>query len=432
MRLIYSKLQHFLTILNVAWLLASRQILRSSKWATGLIIFIMVLTFLNMVVVSGLLVGLISGSYKQFKENYSGDVIITTISGTSYIENSQKLINYINSDNSVSNYSARYSAPATVQASLSENPKSKEKPNTGSGAVVGIDPVREEALTNFSQFIIEGENLDSKTDGSILIGSNLIKKYSSFADIDIPGLELLKDVEIGTRVKLTVGTGPSAVSKEFFVKGILKSKVDQISQRMFILDSEFRRLLPTNQWEVQEIAISTKTPEQAKNLVESLTNYSEGKWGKIQSSQDAIPSFLRDIETTFAILGNALSSIALVVASITIFIVIFINAITRRKFIGIMKGIGVEPLAIKLAYVIQGLFYGILGSCMGLVITFGLLKPYFDSNPIDFPFSDGILVATPTGAAIRVIILLSVTVLAGYIPAALIVRKNTLDSILGR
>lgn len=432
MKSLFHRFKHLLTVIRISWILASRQILRSNKWATSLIVFIMVLTFLNMVVVSGLLVGLISGSYKQFKENYSGDVIVTTISGTQYIENSQKLINYIQADQRVESYSARYQAPATVKASLDENPKNKEKPNTGSGAVVGIDPQKEETVTNFSKFIIEGQNLDANAADSILIGSNLIKKYSSFADVDIPGLELLKDVDIGTRVRLTVGAGPNAVSKDFFVRGILKSKVDQISQRMFILDSQFRRLLPTNQWEVQEIAINTKDPNSAAGLVESLKNYSKDEWGKIQLSADAIPSFLRDIEQTFAILGNALSSIALVVASITIFIVVFINAITRRKFIGIMKAIGIEPLAIKIAYVLQGLFYGIIGSIIGLIITFGFLKPYFASNPINFPFSDGILVATTEGALIRVIILLIVTIIAGYVPATLIVRKNTLDSILGR
>jgi ABC-type antimicrobial peptide transport system permease subunit len=153
---------------------------------------------------------------------------------------------------------------------------------------------------------------------------------------------------------------------------------------------------------------------------------------RIQTSGEAIPSFLRDIETTMGVLGNALSSIALVVASITVFIVIFINAVTKRKFIGIMKGIGVSPLAIEFSYIFQAFFYGLAGSGIGLALTFGLLKPYFGAHPINFPFSDGILVATPEGAGIRVAILLVVVLIAGYIPAKLIVRKNTLDAILGR
>jgi ABC-type lipoprotein release transport system permease subunit len=191
-------------------------------------------------------------------------------------------------------------------------------------------------------------------------------------------------------------------------------------------------MLPTRKDEVGEIAVKTTDPVYAPALAAEVTRYMRGYAARIQTADEAIPSFLRDIETTFGILGNALSSIALVVASITIFIVIFINAVTRRKFIGIMKGIGISPVAVKFAYVFQALFYGVAGSLIGLFLTFGFLRPFFDAHPINFPFSDGILVVTASGAAIRVLILLVVTLLAGYIPASIIVRRNTLDAILGR
>jgi ABC-type antimicrobial peptide transport system permease subunit len=53
-------------------------------------------------------------------------------------------------------------------------------------------------------------------------------------------------------------------------------------------------------------------------------------------------------------------------------------------------------------------------------------------HPINFPFSDGILVAEPVGTLVRMLVLLVITLIAGFIPARMIVRKNTLDSILGR
>jgi putative ABC transport system permease protein len=135
---------------------------------------------------------------------------------------------------------------------------------------------------------------------------------------------------------------------------------------------------------------------------------------------------------TFNILGNAFSSIGLIVSSITIFIVIFINAITRRKFIGILKGIGIHGGAIEASYVFQSIFYAIIGSSMGLLLVYGFLVPYFAQNPINFPFSDGILVAPLDGTMLRILLLVVSTVIAGYIPAWMIIRKNTLDSILGR
>jgi ABC-type antimicrobial peptide transport system permease subunit len=97
-----------------------------------------------------------------------------------------------------------------------------------------------------------------------------------------------------------------------------------------------------------------------------------------------------------------------------------------------MKGLGIPATTIEYSYIIQSLFYATVGIIIGLIILYGFLKPYFDIHPIDFPFSDGILYAPISVVAIRSIILLVVTVFAGYIPARMITKENTLDAILGR
>lgn len=419
--------------LRVGWFLALRQVRHAGRWTTGLIVFIMVLTFLNLVVVSGLLVGLIAGSFQQFRESYSGDVIITSASGRDYIEKSPELVSFLEHHPQVRAISPRQEASAQVLGTLDDLPKKNERANRIGIRLTGVDFEREEEVTRFSRFIMSGENLAPDEEGYVLIGANMIKKYSAFADANIPGLDLLEDVDVGSRVRVTISRKDgTAASKEVLIRGIVKSKVDEISTRMFIHDHELRRLLAVNQEQVQEIAISLYNPAYDKKFVEEVETFMGGASARVQTSLDAVPSFLREVQTTFSILGNALSSIALVVASITIFIVIFINAVTKRKFIGIMKGIGISPQAIQFSYIFQALFYGLAGSAIGLILTFGFLKPYFGAHPIDFPFSDGILVATAGGAGVRVAILLFVTLLAGYIPAKLIVRKNTLDAILGR
>ena len=415
----------------MGWFLAIRQIQRANKGTTALIVSIMVLTFLNLVVVSGLLVGLLAGSFQQFREGYSGEVIITAEDGRDYIENSQALISYLNNHPKVVAISPRYAKTVQVLGTLTDLPAKNERPNQIGLRLTGIDPAKEEVLTRFSRFLMAGENLDTNQEGYALIGSNMIKKYSNFADANIPGLSLLDDVDVGSRVRISFSSGEEIIKKDFIIKGVVKSKVDEISTRMFILDRELKRLIPVNKEQVQEIAVKSDY-KYAPILVAEIKSFMGNNAARIQTSDEAIPSFLRDVETTFRILGNALSSIALVVASITIFIVIFINAVTKRKFIGIMKGIGISPLAIQISYVLQAIFYGVFGSAVGLLLTFGLLKPYFNKHPIDFPFSDGILVATWAGSLTRVGILLLVTLIAGYLPAKLIIRKNTLDSILGR
>ena len=97
-----------------------------------------------------------------------------------------------------------------------------------------------------------------------------------------------------------------------------------------------------------------------------------------------------------------------------------------------MKGIGINSVAIEVSYILQALFYALTGMIIGTVIVFGLLKPYLAAHPINFPFSDGILVATIAGTLLRAGVLFIATMIAGYIPAKIVVRQNTLDAILGR
>ena len=117
---------------------------------------------------------------------------------------------------------------------------------------------------------------------------------------------------------------------------------------------------------------------------------------------------------------------------IFLFIIIFINALSRRRHIGILKGIGIEREVIEIAYVAQAAFYALTGSFLGAFLTYGVLVPYFDKNPIQFPFSDGILSADPEQTFYKFCILFVITLIAGFVPAWMIAKQNTLNAILGR
>ncbi len=424
--------------------MALRQVKRSTKSTTGLIIFVMVLTFLNLVVVRGILVGLIQGSTDVYVKYYSGEIIISTLPKKSYIENSPSIVSIARNLPWTESLSARYIESGTVEAHYKERINFKDDPNSAGGLVVGIDPRDESLTTNIASKVVEGAFLTESDTDAIVIGANLLKKYLA---IDAPGLNLLEDVEIGDKVRVKVGGGADIVQtvmgasdsgsaksgnvKEFTVKGIIKSKTD-IDQRIFMLDKSLRPLIGRGDYNVDEIAIKLKPASDMQVVKKALLAAGVGETARVQTWEESLPKFLLDIQNTFALLGNVMGSISLVVASITIFIVIFINAITRRKFIGILKGIGVHSKAIEISYIFQSIFYASLGIAVGLLLLYGLMVPYIGSHPINFPFSDGILVATVSGTLWRAFALLVATVIAGYIPAKIVSRQNTLDAILGR
>lgn len=417
---------HMFSLLNIriGLYLAVRQIRRTSLWTTVLIIFVMVLTFLNLVVVSGILVGLIQGAINQARFEFTSDVIVSAPDDKRYIENSPNLIAFIKSLPEVTAVSPRYSAGATLEANYKTR-KDTEKRNTAGAQVFGIDPLAEDVVTNLSSSVTEGSYLKPGDFDQIIIGQFLLSQY---VPVDDPNFAALDNVSGGTKIRIMVGD----VTREVTVKGIIKSKVDALTRNVFMVDSQFRSIIGRTDGNVAQIAILLKDGANPVALREKLKQQGADRFAKVQTYTDAQPQFLKDVINTFNMLGVGFSSIGLVVASITIFIVIFINALTRRKYIGIMKGIGITGRAIEISYIFQSIFYAFCGSVLGLVLVYGFLVPFFETHPIDFPFSDGILVAPIGQTFLRIGLLILATVIAGYIPARMIVRKNTLDSILGR
>ncbi len=419
------RLEQLLLSVKVGVFLALRQVRRGSIWTNLLIIAIMMFTFLNLVVVSGILVGLIEGIGQSVKTYYTGDIIVTNLKSHTYIERSQNVIDTIKKNENVTALSARYLESGTVQEDYKQLTKASEERRIVGAIFAGIDPVEEDQFSGLSKLVVEGQYLDENDYDEVLIGGQLLFKYAGFESEAFP---VLTHTEVGSKILITV----NGASREVTVKGVVRSKVDEIDRRVFFTDKQLRQLIGRYDYNVDEISVRI-LPDADPNLVkQELIDTGMDTYAKVQTNKDAEPKFVQDIRQTFAILGNAISSIGLAVAAITIFIVIFINAITRRKYIGILKGVGVEGVAIESAYIFQALFYAAVGTILGCILVFGFLKPYFDAHPIDFPFSDGILVATVDGTLLRVGVLFIATLIAGYLPARIVVRQNTLDAILGR
>ena len=411
--------------LRIGLLLGFRQIQRANIWTTTLIIFVMMLTFLNLIAVSGILVGLIEGAERAVRAESLGDIILSERDDEDRILETETILRELSAYPEIATYAVRFAGSGELEANYKERRDLTGERDTASVIVTGIDPILEDSMSNLSQTVIEGEYLDPTEEGYILLGSYYIKEYAEqFGDI----FDTVEDIHPGDTVRLTVGE----VSKEFIVKGIIQSKVDEVSLNSYIPEREFRRVFGRVDRNADQIVIRVKETGTEDEVKEALVGSGMDTFAKIQTFDEGKPKFITDIKNTFNILGTFIGSIGIVVASITIFIIIFINALSRRQQIGILKGIGIERRVIEVAYVFQAAFYAIIGSGLGALVTYGFLVGYFEANPIQFPFSDGILVAPVDETIVRFVILFIITLIAGFLPAWMIVKQNTLNSILGR
>jgi putative ABC transport system permease protein len=131
------------------------------------------------------------------------------------------------------------------------------------------------------------------------------------------------------------------------------------------------------------------------------------------------------------VINLILSGIGLIVAGAIIFIVIYINVVNKRKQIAILKAIGMEARIIVNAYVLQSMFYAIIGISLGLAFIYGFVVPYFIANPMNLPTGDTSITANPDTLVTAAISLISVAILAGFFPAWMVSRGQILDAMRG-
>ena len=430
---------------KVGFFLTVRYIRGASKWTLSLVSFVMVLTFLNLTLIEGLLEGIVVGSLEGTRQRATGDVIVTPKEGNVFVERTQNIIAAVRNDARIETFSPRHRASIEVITeedfyNVTDNNEKRKRINT---FALGINPTLESETTNLASSLLEGSYFSSKNNRrEILLGSALLSKYSPFGD------DVLTNVEVGDSVFVRLGSSEANILDEvdpfntleeesrnqyrkYIVKGIFRTKARDFDFGVMMNEIEVRSVNNTPGNNVNQIALRLFTYDDA-NAVRDTLKERFSAFAKFETTDDAIGSFLNDIRTIFKTLGAVVGGIGLIVASITIFIVIFVITNSRKRFIGILKGIGLTPMSIRISYILFALFFAFIGTVIGVLLLNNVFVPYFEANPIPFPFSDGILFIDPVTVSSRVAALFVATFIAGFLPVHRVVRRPAVEGIMDR
>lgn len=413
----------FVDSIRVGSFLAYRSVKRSSKYVSVLIVVILTLIFLNLVAIGGLLIGMIKGSEKGYIEYLGGSVIIKPLADKLYVQRTDDLVSFAKSLPEYLAHSPRISSAAKIETRFRERKKGSEGESV-SAKVVGMDPVLEAQTTLFPSTIIEGRFLRPDDRDKIVLGSILAGKrvFAAFG-------QSLKDVYLGDKILVHYGNG---VSREYEVVGIMKSKFEILDLQAYVSFKEMQQVLAITDDRVSEIAIKTSDYSKAEQFRKFFFDAGYDQYNLIQSWSEGLGAMMSAVYDSIGLIADIIGSIGLAVGGITIFILIFINAVSKRRFIGVLKASGVTSSSIICSFVFQGIFYTFIAILIGMVLLYGFMIPYLDRHPIDFAFADGIIYVTESYVLARIIVLFVVSVLSGLVPAYMIAKENTLNAILGR
>jgi putative ABC transport system permease protein len=396
--------------LKVAAFLAFNSI-KNGNWGLVLLtILILVIVTLNLLFVPGLLDGLISGANEQVRETYSSDIVVEAQNDTDLIRNVDSIINRIEAIDGV--------IAATPRNSL-EAKLSFEEENT-TCTILGIRPDKERRIFAIDDAIVEGSYLDESDDEGILLGIQL-------AGADRPDLELysrsLQRVHSGDNISVTFNNG---IQTRYKVKGIFYTEYIPTDLRAFIAEREFLRVNPLAKNQASSIHIKITENADKSFIASQIADLETGI--EINSWED-YAGLVQSMTESFNLLDTILNIVNILIAGVTVFIVTYIDVTHRRRQIGIQRAIGITSSSITLSYLFRAMFYAVIAALLACILYTYVGIPLERQYPFHFPFGD-VYLRFEIEQMIRAgLILISVAILAAFLPVRGVTRMKILDAI---
>jgi len=405
--------------LKVAFSLGYKSIVNGHKGTIVLMIFILSLAFVNLVFVASILNGITTTINNQIVNNYVANIVISPQEEPrrkDYIVHTKELRQQIENLPGVTATVAHYKMIATFAYDKNKDGQFKY----GSWEVIGVDPEEEPSVTGILNNIIAGNYLEGLGSGDIVLGSDIAGGYGAVEEF-----KSLGGARVGEKVRLNFGNG---ATREYTVRGISKVRFILIDQTAYITAKEAKSILQLSDNRASQILVKIdKTGNEdwyIEKIKEIAPNLKVRKWTEYTS-------IVGDLTKSFDLIAAMISIIGLAVAAITIFILIYVNAINKRRQIGILKAIGIKENIVIISYILQALFYAISGIVLGSIIMFYFVEPYFIHHPLMFPIGDITLTIKEFQVTQGVFGLLVAAFIAGLIPAWRAARENILKAIWG-
>jgi len=409
---------------KLALFLAYKSIIKGNRWALALIILVMSLSFANLILTPSIMSGVTSTLDEQQVDTLFAHIVIDPGEEDYYLNHVEQTVRKIEQVPGVVGASAHLNSTAFMEYQWREKDTPSDKGKSGSWTVIGINPGQEGDVTTIRENIIEGSYLDENDRDEIVLGVEIAGGDKAQTS---PFLTL-EGAQVGDKVRLTF---PNGIQREYRVKGIFQAReMGQADRLAFVTKKEIASVLGRSIFNdrASQILVRIEQTGDEARFIEQLEAL--GIDGEIRS-WDEYGGAVGGIVSSFNVVASLISGIGLVVAAIVMFIVIYISVISKKRQIGILRAIGIKRGAIVYSYIIQALFYAVIGVIFGgLIFGYGIM-PYFDYNPITLPIGVVSLTIKPIVIQSAVFGLILSAVFAGFVPVLGIIKQSIIKAIWG-
>ena len=238
---------------------------------------------------------------------------------------------------------------------------------TKGAALIGIDPVKEDQLTNLSHWIDTGTYLNADDDG-ILVAVNLAKNIKA---------------KVGdTLILISQGYHGASAAGLFPVKGILKFASPQLNNfGAYIEINHAREFFSADHLATSAVIMidnGKKTHAVKKALKNKLgSQYSVMTWDEMQ------PELKQMIQADRSG-GIVMKAILYLIIGFGIFGTVIMMISERKRELGVMVAIGMQKTRLATIMLVETVYIGMVGIILGFAISLPIIAT-FVNHPIPLP-----------------------------------------------
>ncbi|SES92749.1 putative ABC transport system permease protein [Methanococcoides vulcani] len=399
--------------IRVGALIASSSIKRGNKKTLMFIVFVLSLIFMNLVFLPSMIGGMMV-LFTGYMQDYPfGDVVIEPSGDNTYINNADSVLQKVRAVEGVRAATKRLDVGASIE----------HKQNVVGVTVTGLLPTEEYEISRYPYIISEGDFLGDLSRDEIIIGAAIAGTSPVFGEI----YDDLGEVRAGSLVEVTYSNG---VKRTYKVKGIMEGTFELVDLNALVHYKEIEDVYGLEGSKATSVVVRVDkqgTEEQVQDKIrEAGVNEQVFTWA------DKSETLIKQAMQSMGAIDAMSKFVSLIVGAALILIIIYINVLHRKKEIGILKAVGITPRSIVLSYAFLSMFYVSLGILAGLVLYLSLML-YFQANPVIFYETMEIRpVIDPMLLIQSMVTMLTLSVIAGTLPAWSVSKESILKAIWGR
>jgi putative ABC transport system permease protein len=288
--------------------------------------------------------------------------------------------------------------------------------------ITGMLPTEEYDISRYPYIISEGDFLSDLSRDEIIIGA-MIAGTGFGSEI----YDNLGEVRPGSFVDVTYSNG---VKRTYKVKGIMEGTFEVVDLNALVHCKEIEDVYGLEGKEATRVIVRVTGQGTEAQIQDKIRE--AGVNEQIFTWADKSESLIRQAMQSMGAIDVMSKIVSLIVGAALVLIIIYINVLNRKKEIGILKAVGITPRSIVLSYAFLSTFYVSLGIFAGLILYLTLMF-YFQANPVIFyetieisPVIDPVLLVQ------SIVTMLTLSVIAGVLPAWSVSRESILKAIWGR